>query len=1189
MERTLNLPALRDALGPPQPDALPSPEQLIRLIADIEVGAIMNRFVIDDQVLTTAWYLHGVCALSEAAELYTPTRQRHAFAVSAHIFDLALAGTARAPAEQLSLAFAAQVGYRRAGQDPNATAVFRRVSHLCHGRAELAGVDLGGEPQVTVRDFIETLALEAGVAFLGLQTTAVRTLVRYWRDELAYLAEELQEPDLSGTLFGPAAAVVDAVAAMANFLTYGARNRLARAETALRSVLSGEAGSGDLNARWVAAHLLHLIGDLADGSLHSLLPPGTPRAVAQAFTLTSPPVLTLWPPQRELLTRPAANPLDPATDRLLVSVPTSAGKSLVSQLIMCTHLATVPGRVIYVSPLRSLSREMRRSLRDRLRVLDRELGVDTPDFPLWGEPVAEQDDDEADIDVVTPERLMHALRHDPQNALRDVTLIVIDEAHHLAQDQRGFLLEGLLAFCQAHPDAPRLVLLSAAIGNGAALAQWLDPDEPDVLFTSPWRGPRRLHGLLTTNPLWDQKTTVARRSKTKPWTTRVPVSVRISIRPAQAARIAELTTSHDDPLGELVFGQSDPKDWSSKDARSTPAYKMFARAANYLLPAGPMLVVTSTRQLAQNTARAMADHLPEHEPAHPLAEELSAQLGEAHPLIACTRHGVAFHHAALPTDVLEAIEGALRNDCIRAVVSTTTLTDGVNLPVRTVVITAALSEDQRSQANGVPGLDAAKLLNAVGRAGRAGQESEGWILLALNRKIDASDHDLFTPTEADLEVQSALTTERALNALAAAEELIAQSADGVLAVAQSLASDFISYVWFVLDADEQLAAGNPLQAIARLLAMQQLPDDLKTRWQHLAEQTHQRYLTTSPTARRRWTTTGTSLKSSQMLDRLAGQLAERVLRDIDPESVSAWDIIEPDILTLAQTLQVLDEERAFDVLLELPERRQAWVFHDRRAPRGRIRVQVDLQEAMHAWIDGTPIPELARQWLPQAPADWALEQTVANISETFEHYLSWTLGALIHLTNDHLTKESAPVRLRPDTAWCLRYGVDTEQALHLLTSGIHSRTLAHAIGRRAEVEGVAPTGLRRWLADQHITQWRTLYQAIDLEIDDLIEYVRTRRRSLLRALLQDSSVELAVDAYDRDAYLPWEAFESEVSLHWPESGPAEEIEITDAPGNSRGRVRAGDHADLVAVLRSGLPLAFTLQGDQLSISQADVE
>ncbi|MDK0517615.1 hypothetical protein [Streptomyces sp. ML-6] len=41
------------------------------------------------------------------------------------------------------------------------------------------------------------------------------------------------------------------------------------------------------------------------------------------------------------------------------------------------------------------------------------------------------------------------------------------------------------------------------------------------------------------------------------------------------------------------------------------------------------------------------------------------------------------------------------------------------------------------------------------------------------------------------------------------------------------------------------------------------------------------------------------------LDRLARRLAERVLRDIDPQSVSVWDIIEPDVLSLDDTLRRL--------------------------------------------------------------------------------------------------------------------------------------------------------------------------------------------------------------------------------------------------------------------------------------------
>ncbi|WP_281904024.1 DEAD/DEAH box helicase [Nocardia cyriacigeorgica] len=1148
------------------------------LIAQIEIAAMMNRFEIDEKILQTAWYLHGICALTEAAELYTPTRQRRAFAVSAHIFDLAVNGRSQSPSTLLSLAFAAQVGYRRAGQEPNATALFGRISYLCHGPEPVGGANEDTLAPTTVRDYIETLALEAGTVFLSLQTATIRRMVRHWRAQLADVASQLESANLHGTIFGPAAAVVNAIGSMVDFLTYGRRSQLASANAALQTVLNGEAGEGDLNARWVAAHLLDLGDELAHASLHDMLPPTTPRAVAQAFTLTNPPVLTLWPPQRELLTRPTMNPLDPATGQLLISIPTSAGKSLVSQLIMCTHLATVPGRVIYVSPLRSLSREMRRSMRGRLRILDRELGADSPDFPILN-VFSEPESEEADVDIVTPERLMHALRHDPETALSDVTLIIVDEAHHIAQDRRGFLLEGLLAFCQTHPSSPRLVLLSAAIGNGATIARWLNPNSSEVLFNSNWRGPRRLHGLLTTDPMWDKRTTVQRKSAARPLTTSVPMAVRISIRPAQSVNVTELTTSRDEPLGELVFAQRDINDWSYRDKRSTAAYKMFAQAATYFLPAGPMLVVTSTHRLAQDTASAMAVHLPEHEPASRLAEQFRAQLGAEHPLVDCTRRGIAFHHAALPTDVLEAIENALRNDHIRAVVSTTTLTDGVNLPVRTVVITAALSNEQRAQSNGVPGIDAAKLLNAVGRAGRAGRESEGWILLALNRRIDPKDHDIFSPTEQDLQVNSALTREQAINDLAEAEQLIADSADGILAVTQPLVCDFITYVWFVLDAHENLRLeANALESVDRLLAMQQLPEDIKDRWRRLAAQTQQRYLATSPAVRRRWTTTGTSLKSAEALDYAAARVVNRLIRE-EPTQMVQSSVADPVVLSLADTLRLLDEEEAFDVILGLPEGGTVWSFYDRRAGR-RNNIEVDLQLATRTWVDGHPIPVLARRWLPTIPIDWALEQAVANISKTFEHYLSWTVGALVYLINDRLSKANSSQRLRADTAWCLRYGVDTAQAIHLLTSGIHSRTLAHVIGRNADSHGISSGELREWLASQHITTWRQLYQPTDLEVEDLTEYVRVRGRSLLRGLLTDDSIALDVEARSSSSY-------PTVRLLWPEHGPTHEIEVVDDQATIVARVRAGDHADLISILRSGVPISLQLDGNRLSISRLD--
>ncbi|MEU5062239.1 MULTISPECIES: DEAD/DEAH box helicase [unclassified Streptomyces] len=1184
MERTLSLPILRDALGPLDSSLLPSAEELMRLIADLEVRAMMNRFEIDDAVLRTAWYLHGVTALPEAAELYTPTRQRHAFAVSAHIFDLALANTDRAASERLSLAFAAQIGYRRSDQDPNATAVWRRVASLCHGPAPY-GQAADDQPRPVV-NAIETLAVEAGVAFLGFDTGRLWELLRHWRSRIRDLRNLLELDDLQGTLFGPTQDVVNAVADMTNFLVFGARERLRRAEQALQRVVSGRSGRGDLNAQWVAAHLLRMSGELTEGSLHQLLPPDARRAVAHAFTLTSPSVLTLWPPQRELLNRGSINPLDPATSRLLVSVPTSAGKSLISQLIMCSHLATVPGRVVYVSPLRSLTREMRRSLRGRLRILDRELGADLPEFPgPWELP--DQEERLPDIEVITPERLMHALRNDPEQALKDVTLIVVDEAHHIAQGRRGFLLEGLLAFCQTHPDAPRLVLLSAAVGNGAALASWLDPATPEVLFTSDWRGPRRLHGLLSTSASWEEKTTVSRRSATWPWATSVPLSVDISLRPAESMRPTRLSTH---PVGELVIkhGAKDSMKRREKDkSKSTAAYKMFAAAAALLLPAGAMLVVAGTRDRAQSTALAIAEHLPEHEPALELAELFAEQLGDEHPLVGCTRRGIAFHHAALPNDVLEAVEDALRGGSLLAVASTSTLTDGVNLPVRTVLITAELDDGAQAPSTHTPGLNAARLLNAVGRAGRAGQESEGWILLALNRETKVEDYDLFSPSSEQLQVLSALAIQDALEALAAAEETVASSADGIIAVAQGLAADFISFVWFVLDAHAHLESGipDPLSAVDQLLAMQQLPSQVKERWQALAEITHQRYERTDPATRRRWTSAGTSLHSARTLDALARQVTDRLMaREASLEDVDVWSQINPIDIPLAETLRILEEEQVFEALLEMPEREKAWRFHDRRRGRNRQEVEVDLPRAIGDWVTGTPIPEMARRWLPGVVVDWALEQTVSNISMAFEHYLSWTLGALINMINEQLAREFAPVRLQATTAWCVRYGVDTQQALHLLIHGVRSRTLAYKIGQQAAADGIARDGLRARLAEQHIPGWQTRYRATALEIDDLIEYVRERRSSPLRTLLSDGHVELTVEPRHPAPPAPLS-----VNLTWHDDKPAREILIRDTSGAALACIAASNHADVEAILRSGLLIEATLQNGRLHLSHQAAE
>ncbi|MDX3403363.1 DEAD/DEAH box helicase [Streptomyces sp. ME01-18h] len=1164
MERTLDPAVLASALGDYRPGGvLPSAQDLLATMTEMEVAAFRGERDITDDVLGTAWYLHGLAALDPEVPGFDAGRIRQAFAVSAHLLDLALGDGRRSPADRLQIAFAAQAGYRRSEQDPNATAVYRQVRGL---------VDYSG----ALRSHVGTLAVEAGVVFLGFDRPALGRTLRVWRRQFKELRQVMRRESLAGTMYGPAEAVVDAVFRLYQFLTFGEEQNLTAAQRLLEDVLHERAGRGDRLARWVAAHLLDLCPEMEASSLYTLLPPGTPPAVARSFALSQPPVMTLWPPQRQLLSLERGNPVDPSTPRSLISVPTSAGKTLMAQLVICSHLAQRSGRVLYVSPMRSLGREMRSALRGRLRMLERRLAAEQPDFPLS----SEREPDGGDVEIMTPERLMHMIRSDPEAALDGVGLIVVDEAHHLAQGRRGFILESVLGLLRASTSNVRLVLLSAAVGNRGDIASWLDPERPasEVYFTDTWRGPRRLHGLLYPQLISDEAE-LERRSPSanhpSRWRATVPVAARLDVRPTATSAIAHLTTGE---VGKRRFASGHRNEWNSRTRLSggIADYKVFAAGAASLTSAGSVLMVVGTKKEARNTALAIAEHLGDRPAAAALSEYLADTLGAEHPLVRCTRRGVAYHHGDLPDDVLQAVENALRNDQLVVIASTSTLTDGVNLPVRTVIVHSKVQGDHLVYEN-QRSLSPAELVNAVGRAGRAGRESEGWILLTRPYPPKPAEFDTLNPDTEQLKVVSALLTDEALAALADAENKMREQADGVFALADNVAADFAAFVWLVLQtqATTPVLDGDRLDAVRSLFAMDQADDERVTsRWLGLARRVAEVHDATDTDLAGRWSSTGTSLGSARYLDQLAQYLALQLAQqtaDDDNVAEQVWFVQpQPEEWTLERTLAFLAEQRIFERLLELPEVAGTWRFTTKEV-RG-TPVDVPLATAIQDWISGSGIPTLARSWLPDVPAEWALEQAVRNISSGFEHAFSWVTGALINLVNNSPMLSPATPRLNAYTAWHIRHGVDTEQALSLLTSGISSRRLAHLAGREAAAHLRRPADLRRWLAEQHIDGWTNRYQANDYEIEDLLDYVRSPS-NLVNRLLDDRPVITPL------VRLTPGASDGPVAI----APPSATSPLIRVGRNKRrlGTVPADRHLDVLAMLDSGLDLAHRLQDGQL--------
>ena len=60
----------------------------------------------------------------------------------------------------------------------------------------------------------------------------------------------------------------------------------------------------------------------------------------------------------------------------------------------------------------------------------------------------------------------------------------------------------------------------------------------------------------------------------------------------------------------------------------------------------------------QRMAEAIAEPLPETDKADDIVAFLGARLGDDYPLVRTLRKGVGYHHAALPIEALERLDGA---------------------------------------------------------------------------------------------------------------------------------------------------------------------------------------------------------------------------------------------------------------------------------------------------------------------------------------------------------------------------------------------------------------------------------------------------------------------------------------------------------------------------------------------------
>ena len=393
----------------------------------------------------------------------------------------------------------------------------------------------------------------------------------------------------------------------------------------------------------------------------------------------------------------------------VVQMPTSAGKTKATEIII--RSAFFSGRTslaVVVAPYRALCHEIRNSYARAFR-----------SEPVSISELSDVLQEDFDLDslqgtrhvlVLTPEKCLYVLRHNPELA-EQAGLLIYDEGHQFDAGARGVTYELLTASLNRMiPEGAQVVLISAVISNARAIADWMGGDEFGVVSGTRLIPTHRTVGFAS----WrDQRGRLEFVREDDPdevefFVPRVIERQDLELRGRESKR--------------RVFPERG-------DSASIAAYLGLK-----LAPEGSVAVFCGTRSSASRLCASIAEAFdrgltlgrPSASADEGETEQLAflheCHLGTDAAATRAARLGVFAHHGNTPHGLRLAIEYAMQKGLARFVVCTSTLAQGVNLPIRYLVVRGLYQGQHRIRIR--------DFQNLIGRAGRSGMHTEGSVLFA---------------------------------------------------------------------------------------------------------------------------------------------------------------------------------------------------------------------------------------------------------------------------------------------------------------------------------------------------------------------------------------------------------------------------------------------------------------------------
>jgi superfamily II DNA/RNA helicase len=407
----------------------------------------------------------------------------------------------------------------------------------------------------------------------------------------------------------------------------------------------------------------------------------------------------------------------------VVQMPTSAGKTKSTELIIrSSFLSKRSNLAIVVAPFRALCREIADSFKKsfsneniKINELQDVPQLNPNDLAMINDLLNIEDEDNVRDSVIvsTPEKLVYLLRHEPELA-SNIGLLIFDEGHQFDSGSRGITYELLLASLKANiPVDSQLILISAVMSNAKTIGDWLYGENgTEVKGTHCLPTIRSTAFASSTGKLqYIDKDFVGEREFFVP---RIIEQVNLGTRGTESV--------------DRIF----PK---TGDNSAVSAYLGIKLAQQ-----SPTAIFCGTKAIITSICKTLVDHYSRGlEIPPPLSKSDQQELSKIASL--SRKHfadksifpeaidlGILPHGSNIPNGLRVSAEWSMENNKASLVVCTSTLAQGVNLPIKYLIIS--------NTAQGINKISTRDFHNLIGRAGRSGYHTEGSVIFANTKLYD---------------------------------------------------------------------------------------------------------------------------------------------------------------------------------------------------------------------------------------------------------------------------------------------------------------------------------------------------------------------------------------------------------------------------------------------------------------------